>query len=79
MDTLTTSQTATKDKLTVSEIGKLWVTYAGNSMAVCVLRYFLQHIEDQEIKKVVEKGLQLSEQFVQSIKDIFPKRIILCQ
>ncbi|MGO4276869.1 DUF3231 family protein, partial [Paenibacillus sp. TAF58] len=31
----------------------------------------LNHVEDQEVKKVLENGLSLSEQFVQSIKEIF--------
>jgi hypothetical protein len=58
-------------KLTSAEIGKLWATYMGNTMSKCVLSYYLQHIEDQDIKKVVENALNLSESFLQSIKKIF--------
>lgn len=59
------------DKLTSAEIGKLWVTFMGNSMSNKIISYFLQHIEDDEIKKVVENALSLTEQFMQNIKVIF--------
>lgn len=42
-------------RLTSTEMGKLWATYTGNTMAKCVLSYFLQHIDDKDIKKVVKK------------------------
>ena len=58
-------------KLTSAEMGKLWVTYVGNTMAKCVLRYYLQHVEDQDIKKVLENALTLSESLVKNTKDIF--------
>ncbi|NWO14748.1 MAG: DUF3231 family protein [Virgibacillus sp.] len=58
-------------RLTSAEMGKLWVTYTGNTMAKCVLRYYLQHIDDKDIKKVVKNALNLSEKLVNKIKDIF--------
>jgi hypothetical protein len=58
-------------RLTSAEMGKLWATYTGNTMAKCVLSYYLQHIEDQDIKKVVENALNLSETIVKNIKEIF--------
>ncbi|MCH1624214.1 DUF3231 family protein [Ferdinandcohnia quinoae] len=61
----------TNEKLTAAEMGKLWVTYTGNTMAKCVLRYYLQHVDDQDIKKVLENALNLSESLVKSIKEIF--------
>jgi hypothetical protein len=59
------------EKLTAAELGKLWATYMGNSMSICVLRYYLLHVEDREIQDVLEEGLRLSEQFTQTIHDIF--------
>lgn len=64
-------QTGTNEKMTSAEQGKLWATYMGNTMAVCVLDYMLHHVEDQEIKAVVEHALRLSVQFVKEIKQIF--------
>jgi hypothetical protein len=41
---LTSSKTNTTEPLTSSEMSKLWATYMGNSMAICILSYFLQHV-----------------------------------
>jgi Protein of unknown function (DUF3231) len=59
------------------EMGKLWATYMGNSMSIQILGYFLQHCEDENIKKVLENGLALSRDFTKRIegfltKDNFP-------
>ena len=59
------------DTLTSAEMGKLWTTYIGNTLAKCVLSYYLQHIDDQDIKKVLENALNLSEALVGNIKEIF--------
>ncbi|WP_404451879.1 DUF3231 family protein [Virgibacillus necropolis] len=40
-------------------------------MAECVLSYYLQHVNNQDIKIVVEKALHLSEKIVKNIKEIF--------
>lgn len=61
------------DKLTSAELGKLWTTYMGNTMAKCVLRYYLQHVEDQDIRTVLQEALDLSEQFVQTIHGIYTR------
>ncbi|MDR7240614.1 DUF3231 family protein [Neobacillus drentensis] len=60
-----------KEKLTSAEMGKLWVTYMGNSMSKRVLSYYFQHVEDQDIKKIVENALNISESILQEIKKIF--------
>jgi hypothetical protein len=57
--------------LTSSEIGKLWATYMGNSMSEKVLRYFLHHVEDQEIRDVVEFSLNLCQDFMKRIEAIY--------
>ena len=61
------------EKLNSAEMGKLWATYMGNSMSTCILSYFLQHVEDQDIKKLLENALGLSKEFQKTIKDIFIK------
>ncbi|KIL42199.1 hypothetical protein SD70_03175 [Gordoniibacillus kamchatkensis] len=65
--------TETNVKLTSAEIGKLWATYMGNSMSKCVLNYYLNHVEDQDIQQVLQQALHLSEQFVDTIKNIFQR------
>lgn len=64
------------EKLTSTEMGKLWATYMGNSMAKCILLYFLQHVKDEDIKTLVENALTLSEDFLKTTKDIFTKENI---
>lgn len=60
-----------KVNLTSAEIGKLWAVYVGNTMVICILKYYQNHVEDEEIKSVVDHALSLSEQFTNSIKEIF--------
>lgn len=57
-------------KLTSAEIGKLWATYVGNTMAKCVITYYLQHVDDQDIKKVIENALTIIESLIKNTKDI---------
>lgn len=70
---LSSNKTNTKEKLTSAEMGKLWATYTGSSMAKCVLSYYLQHVEDDDIKTLLENALKLCEEFMQTCKDIFEK------
>jgi hypothetical protein len=70
---ISSNKSSTNEKLTSAEMGKLWATYMGNSMGKCVLSYFLQHVEDKEIKTLLENALNLSEEFMNMIKEIFVK------
>ncbi|MED3552660.1 DUF3231 family protein [Cytobacillus praedii] len=70
---LHTDKTNTTEKLTSAELGKLWATYMGNSMGKCILSYYLQHVEDEDIKALLENALLLSEEFLKIITEIFTK------
>jgi hypothetical protein len=70
---LTTKKTDITEPLTSTEMGKLWATYMGNSMATCILRYYIQHVEDKDIKTLVENALGLSKEFLKIIEGIFTK------
>ncbi len=52
-------------------MGKLWATYTGNTMAKCVLSYYLNNVEDEDIKKVLEYALDLAKTYVIEIGEIF--------
>jgi hypothetical protein len=67
------NKSSTNEKLTSAEMGKLWATYMGNSMGKCVLKYFLLHVEDKDIKNLLENALKLSDEFMIMIKEIFEK------
>lgn len=66
-----TMKTDNNEKLTAAEMGKLWATYMGNSMSGRVLQYFLHHVDDKDIKRLLEDALQLTQQFDQDIRNIF--------
>lgn len=61
------------EKLTSAEMGKLWATYMGNSMSKCYLHYYLQHVEDKDIKHLLKKAYDLCSEFLNTIDDIFKK------
>lgn len=61
------------EKLTAAEMGKLWATYMGNSMSKQILSYFLQHVEDEDIKNLLENALTLVHDFMNTIEGIFEK------
>ena len=61
------------ERLTSAEMGKLWATYMGNSMSKCILRYYLQHVEDPDIKTLLENALKLSMEFLKKTEEIFKK------
>ncbi|WP_235991757.1 DUF3231 family protein [Metabacillus schmidteae] len=58
-------------RLTSSEIGSLWSNYVADSMFKCVFKYYLAHVEDKEIKLVLEHALDLSQQHIDVITKIF--------
>ncbi|NRD80086.1 DUF3231 family protein [Bacillus sp. BRMEA1] len=67
------SKTNVNQKLTSVEMGKLWATYMGNSMSKCILSYYLQHCDDDEIKMLLKNALNLSTDFMKRIEEIFTK------
>ncbi|WP_121614260.1 DUF3231 family protein [Mesobacillus foraminis] len=58
-------------KLTSAELSYLWNTYLADSMSICMFKYFLEHVEDDEIKTLVTHVLDLSQQHVEIIRGIF--------
>lgn len=70
---LSSYKTDITEQLTSAEIGKLWATYMGNSMGKCIISYFIQHVEDKDIKTLLENALSLSEEFLKKTEDIFKK------
>jgi hypothetical protein len=58
-------------KLLSPEMGKLWVTFMGNTMGKCIISYYLKHVDDQEIKQVLENAHQLSIKLLKRISETF--------
>ncbi|WML50068.1 DUF3231 family protein [Neobacillus sp. PS3-34] len=60
-------------KLTSSEIGTLWISFIESTMQICIYKYFVQSIEDEELRALVNEDLTFTEEFVQTISSIFQK------
>lgn len=58
---------------TAVEMGKLWATYVGNSMSHKILLYFLKNVEDEHVKILLENGLTLTVDFMQTIEKFLKK------
>lgn len=61
------------EKISSVEAGKLWATYMGNSMTARIISYYLEHVEDSDIKKLLENALNLCNEFMNTIEDILTK------
>lgn len=57
--------------LTSSEIASLWTGYMNDSMSECVLKFMLQHIQDAEIKPVVQQAYDISASHLEQLEAIF--------
>jgi len=64
------NQTEHNLRLTSAELAFLWSNYQADSLSSCVLKYFLEKVEDKEIKPVVEYALQLAKKHLQTIEEI---------
>lgn len=62
-----------KKTLNAAEVSALWLQYMGDSMAVCMYKYFLKIVENQDIKSIVAYSLRLAENHLMKITDIFTK------
>ncbi|UJL46173.1 DUF3231 family protein [Virgibacillus sp. NKC19-16] len=60
-----------KTNLTSSEIASLWTGYMNDTMSKYVLGYMLQHIEDPDIKAVVQYSYDMSSNHIEQIISIF--------
>ncbi len=70
---LGSNKSGSNEKLGSAEMGKLWATYMGNSMSKCILSYYLQHVEDSDIKTLLENALKLCDEFMKTTTEIFQK------
>jgi hypothetical protein len=57
-------------RLTAGEMAQLWAQYANDSSSKCLLSYFLEKVEDEEIKPIIEYALELSTVHIEKISAI---------
>jgi hypothetical protein len=58
-------------KLTASELSLFFQSYLWDTLEICVLSYFLEHVEDPDIRPFVEYALELSEMHVDMNRELF--------
>ena len=59
--------------LTSSEIGQLWNAYMAQSMAKCMVPYFVAKCKDPDMRSVLQLILDVSNRHVNSMTEIFKK------
>lgn len=64
-------QTEHNIRLTAAEISSLWIQYMNDSMAICMIKYFIEKIEDTQILPVLQNALSLAQSHVEQITTFF--------
>lgn len=60
-----------KIELTSAEIANLWSSYQNDTLAICSIGTFLSHVEDKEIRSVLELVMKQSQAHVKKLKSFF--------
>ncbi|WP_279401797.1 DUF3231 family protein [Piscibacillus salipiscarius] len=61
------------DKININsnEIGTMWTQYIQNSLYVQILKYFLETVDDEQTKNLVQNSINLSDQIVKDLTKLF--------
>ena len=57
--------------LTSAEIASIWTNYMQDSMAKCVLSYFLNHVEDKDIRPIIQFTYDVATAHIEKLATIF--------
>lgn len=60
-----------KIPLVASEIAGLWNSYMRDSLVVCVLNFFVNRVDDNETRSILQETLDLSNQHIQVFQNFF--------
>ncbi|MEI3604891.1 DUF3231 family protein [Pseudogracilibacillus sp. SE30717A] len=60
-----------RPNLTSGEISFLWMSYQYETMSKQGITFFLQHVEDEQIKELLEQTLSLTTKRIDQMEDIF--------
>lgn len=58
-------------KLTSAELSQVWTAYQQDTMAVCVLKHFLETAEDPDISAIIQHALHLSQSHIPKLTAFF--------
>ena len=59
--------------LTAAEMSGLWTQYINDTLAVCVMSYFLEKVEDEEVRPIIEWTLDTAKENVSIMQELFQK------
>ena len=59
--------------LTAPEMSGLWTQYINDTLAVCVVSYFLEKVEDEEARPIIEWTLDTAKENLSIMKELFQK------
>jgi Protein of unknown function (DUF3231) len=63
----------TNINLTAAEMSSLWTQYINDTLAVCVNSYFLEKVEDEEVRPIVEWTLDTAKENISIMQELFHK------
>ncbi|WP_077619299.1 DUF3231 family protein [Bacillus sinesaloumensis] len=63
-------------RLSSAEIGGLWTTFIQGSMTITLIKYFLHHLKDEEIKPLMKESFQIYSGQMKEIRRIFSEEKI---
>jgi hypothetical protein len=59
--------------LTATEMSSLWAQYINDTLAVCVNTYFLEKVEDEEVRPIIEFTLNTAKKNLSITQEIFTR------
>ncbi|WP_158591744.1 DUF3231 family protein [Oceanobacillus halophilus] len=60
-------------ELTAAEISTLWTQYQSKSLAICVLKHSINHVDDNDIKLILEDTLTVMNTHMKKVTELFNK------
>lgn len=63
----------TNIQFTAPEMAALWTQYINDTQAVCMMSYFLETVEDEEVRPIIEWTLDTAKENVSIMKELFQK------
>lgn len=57
---MTSEHTHVHINLTAAEISSLWVSYQNDTLNICAISFFLTHVEDPQIREILEESLNVA-------------------
>lgn len=64
-------ETTHNAKLTSAEISQIWAAYQNDSMAICVMQYFMKTAEDPAVASIIQEGLEISQGHIPILENFF--------